>query len=232
MKPVAFILGLLGAAATAAGQNLPAPAPVAPGDLAAFEQFGTAVARSAGIADLGWTDAQFEAFVAGLRAAHEKRSLPVGEPGRGLMAEMQRRVADVRAGERAEHADAQLAQFLRNAKTGAAMQRADSGLLYRIIYPGAGPRPRPRDEVVAHFNAVMPDGKTPLPALSGQGIRMRVGEMPPGVDEALQMIALGGRGVFVIAPHLSFGEGEWPQGVARGTPILLQVEVLDLIPAK
>lgn len=231
-------LALLICSATAALAQAPQPAapsalpPAAPGDLAAFEQFGSTVARSAGAADLGWTEAQLEAFIAGIRAAHAQRPVAMTDAGRALLATVQRRVADVRAGERTEAADAELARFMRDARVSVAMQRAESGLLYRIIYPGSGPRPLPRDEVVANFHTVMPDGKTPVPVLSGDGLRVRVGEMPPGLDEALQMIALGGRGVFVIPPHLSFGEGSWPEGLERGTPLLVQIESADIIPAK
>jgi FKBP-type peptidyl-prolyl cis-trans isomerase FkpA len=231
MKRTAGIL-LLGLTATALGQAPVAPPAPPPGDLAAFEQYATSVARSAGIADLNWSDAQLEAFIAGLRAAHARRPVPVGDAGRALLGQIQRRVAAVRAGERAEQTDPELGAFFREARSTVAMQRSDSALLYRIIFPGAGPRAQPGDEVVANLNAMMPDGKTPLATLSGELLRVRIGELPLGLDEALQMVALGGRGVFVIPPHLSFGEGEWPQGVAKGTPILLQVEIVDIVAKK
>lgn len=207
----------------------PAPSPAA-GNLDAYEQLGWAAARSAGIADLNWTEAEFAAFVAGLRAAHEKQALPMGEAGRRLLADMQRRVAEVRAREKAEQ-DPKLNEFLRGIRASAGMQKTESGLLARIIMPGAGPRPRPGDLVVVNLNVKLPDGRTEVAALSGQDAQMRVGDMPPGVNEALQLLALGGHGVFVVPPHLSFGSGQWPEGLPPGTPILLQIELKDILPA-
>lgn len=201
-----------------------------PGSLEAYEQLGAAAARSAGIADLDWTEAEFAAFVEGLRAAHEKHALPLGEPGRRLLAEMQRRIAEVRAREKAEQ-DPRLAEFLRSVQTSSGLQRTTSGLLCRIILPGAGPRPRPGDVIVANLNVNLPDGRTPVAALSGEGAEVRVGDLPPGLNEAFQMLALGGRGVFVLPPHLTFGTGQWPEGVPPGTPLLVQIELKDIVPA-
>lgn len=209
-------------------QNAP-PTSVA-GSLEAYEQFGSTAAKSAGITDLNWSEAQFAAFVAGLRAAQDKRPVAMGEPGRQLLAETQRRLAEVRAQEKAAQ-DPDLAEFMATAKKGLDLQQTDSGLLYRVLKPGSGPRPRPGDMIVANFIANKPDGRTGIPALSGRSMRVRVGTMPPGVNEGLQMVTLGGHALLVIPPHLSFGAGKWPEGIEPGSPILLQVELVDILPA-
>ena len=205
--------------------------PRSAGNLDAYEQLGWAAAQSAGIADLNWTDGEFAAFVDGLRAAHEKRGVAMGKDGRRLLMEMQRRVADVRAQEKAEQ-NPELAEFMRSMRAKVGLQKSETGLLCRVITPGGGPRPRPGDTVIADFDVKMPDGRTQVAALSGENAQARVGDMPPGVNEALQMLSLGGRGVFVVPPHLSFGSGEWPEGLPPGTPILLQIDLKDIVPAK
>jgi FKBP-type peptidyl-prolyl cis-trans isomerase len=215
----------------AAGLAVSGVAQTSPGSLEAYEQLGAAAARSAGIADLSWTEAEFAAFVEGLRAAHEKRSMPMGESGRRLLAEMQRRVAEVRAREKAEQ-DPRLQEFMNSVRASVGMQKTESGLLCRIIMPGAGPRPRPGDVVVANLNVKLSDGRTDVAALSGQDAQMQVGDMPSGVNEAIQMLALGGRGVFVLPPHLTFGTGQWPEGVPPGSPLLVQIELKDIVPAQ
>lgn len=226
-----FAGSLLALALTGAVRAQPAaPAPAA-GNLEAYEQLGAAAARSAGIADLNWTEAEFAAFVAGLRAAQEKRAPALGEPGRRLLAEMQRRVAEVRAREKAEQ-DPKLTEFLRGIAASAGLQKTTSGLLCRLILPGAGPRPRPGDTIVANLNVNLPDGRTPVAALSGQDAQIQVGDLPSGLNEAFQMLALGGRGVFVLPPHLTFGTGPWPEGVPPGTPLLVQIELKDILPAQ
>jgi FKBP-type peptidyl-prolyl cis-trans isomerase len=227
-RRLACPLLLAGSVIAAVAQPAASPGPAS---LDAYEQLGWAAARSAGIAELNWTDGEFAAFVDGLRAAHEKRSIPMGDEGRQLLVNMQRRVAGVRAGREAEQ-NAELEEFMESMKGKVGLQKTESGLLCRIIMPGAGPRPRMGDTVVANFDVKMPDGRTSIAALSGEDAQAKVGEMPPGVNEALEMLALGGRGVFVVPPHLSFGSGQWPEGLPPGTPILLQIELKDILPIK
>ena len=128
-------------ALVAAAQPAPAAPAAASSSLEAYEQFGSTVARSAGITDLTWTDGQFAAFIDGLRAAHEKRPIASGEPGRQLLADIQRRLAEVRARDKAAQ-DPNLAKFMQTAQVGVGMQKTDSGLLCRLLMPGSGPRPR------------------------------------------------------------------------------------------
>lgn len=199
------------------------------GELGTYAAMGSGVAWSLGIGGEHWTEAQFEAFVSGLRAAHARQPFPVDEPARRLLQETQRRAAEART--RQESAEPEeLVRFLRAAQASAGMQRTDSGLLVRVIMPGSGPRPRPQDTVIADFAAKMPDGTTPIPQLSGERMRLRLVDMPPGVVEGLQMLALGGHAIFLLPPRLSFGGGEWPAGLERGTPILLQVNLHDILP--
>lgn len=215
--------GLMSAAAAEAPRSQPSP------ELEAYEQLGAAAARSAGMADLHWTEAQFEAFVEGLRAAYQKRALPMGEPGRRLLLEMQRRMAEVRARDKGEQ-DPKLQEFLRSIQASAGLQKMESGLLCRLILPGAGPRPRPGDLVVASLSVKLPDGTTDVAALSGEDAQFRIGDLPSGLNEALQMLAVGGRGVFVLPPHLTFGAGQWPEGVPPGSALLVQIELKDVAP--
>lgn len=216
-------------AASSARAAADAVPPLPPGELGAYAAMGSGVATTVGIADLQWTDEQLDAFVNGLRAAHAKRPYPVDAAAGRLLDSLRRRAVEIRTRE-VEAEDADLAEFLRGARASGAMQQSDSGLLYRILTPGVGPRPRPQDMIVANFSATMPDGQTAIPQLSGEGFRAKVGELPPGLVEGLQMMALGAHAVLVLPPKLSFGAGVWPAGIERGTPILLRVAVLDIIP--
>jgi FKBP-type peptidyl-prolyl cis-trans isomerase len=201
--------------------------------LGVYAAVGSGVARSVGIASLNWTDAQLEAFILGLRAAHAKQPYAFDDSARQLFEDLQQRVAAVRAApERVTPPAADpLLEQLRPIRERLAMQQSASGLLYRIIQGGSGPRPRPHDTIIAHFSAKTPASQEELPQLSGRNMRLKVDELPRGVTEALQMLALGGTGLFFLAPHLSFGDGPWPDGIAPGTPIMLQIELIDIVPA-
>jgi hypothetical protein len=43
------------------------------------------------------------------------------------------------------------------------------------------------------------------------------------------MMTRDSRAVFVLPPALSFGDGDWPPGVERGSPIVYQVTLHDVI---
>jgi FKBP-type peptidyl-prolyl cis-trans isomerase len=75
------------------------------------------------------------------------------------------------------------------------------------------------------------DGSTKLPQLSSEHIRSKVDQMFPGLREGLQMMTVGSHAVLVLPPALSFGHGEWPQGVSPGSPLIFQVTLLDVVPA-
>lgn len=208
------------------------------GELGAYAGVGSGVARSVGIADLNWTDAQLEAFILGLRAAHAKQPYAFDDSARQLFEDLQQRVAAITQAKpestpppEAPAAPDSLIEQLRPIRERLAMQQSASGLLYRIIKGGSGPRPRPHDTIIAHFSAKTPASQDELPQLSGRNMRLKVDELPRGVVEALQMLALGGTGLFFLAPQLSFGDGPWPDGIAPGTPIMLQIELIDIVPA-
>jgi hypothetical protein len=46
------------------------------------------------------------------------------------------------------------------------------------------------------------------------------------------MIGLGGEGFFVLPPGLSFGIGQWPEGVEPGMPLLYRITLQDIVPQK
>jgi FKBP-type peptidyl-prolyl cis-trans isomerase len=207
----------------------------APSDLATFEKMGIALAQQMGIRELGMTEEQFAAFTAGFRAAYTGNHPPADESTRQLIADMQRRrnLGVVRqpnpAGPMSLH-DHQLERFFANAREKFQLNRSPSGLLYRV-QRGAGPRPRPDDRVVITIEARSPENVAPLPRLSGRSVRTRVSALLPGLVEGVQAMALGATGLFVLPPYLSFGVGEWPEGVEPGSPLLYYVHLEDIEPA-
>lgn len=110
-----------------------------------------------------------------------------------------------------------LEQFLRNVRENAAMVQTKSGLLIHIMAPGAGARARPQDAVVVTLSAKGPQGSD-LPQFKLRSARMKVADLMPGLAEGVQMTALGGRALLMLPPSLSFGSGQWPNGIARAHP--------------
>ncbi len=200
------------------------------GELAAFAGFGSAVANQMRMAEWNWSDAQFAAFVEGLRASRQGRAYPFDADAQQLSDRIKQRLAELAAPPAGPGSDP-IDQYLRQAREGLGMQQTASSLLYLIVQAGGGPRPRLTDEVVVTATVTAADGKTPLPQLAAQHMKIRMADLIPGLAEGLQLVALGGRAVFVVPPKLSFPSGHWPAGVEAGSPLIFRIELEDIISA-
>ena len=73
------------------------------------------------------------------------------------------------------------------------------------------------------------DGTTVLPQLSDQKAHIKLADTFPGFKEGIQMMNVGAQALFVLPPALSFGAGKWPPGVVRGTPLIFQVTLENVV---
>jgi FKBP-type peptidyl-prolyl cis-trans isomerase len=204
--------------------------------LTAYSAFGSSVGLGGHFGDLGWTQDQFDAFAEGMRSAFKGKPYEVEDSARQLATEMGRRISAIESGtvqpQAAQAFDpSKLVQYMQDATKKYHLQLSDSGLGYNVSAGRNGIRPRLGDTVVITCSAVAFDGTTKLPQLSSGRIRSRVDQMFPGFREGLQMMTVDSHAVFVLPPALSFGHGQWPEGVAAGSPIIFDVTLVDVIPA-
>ena len=243
LVPLARFLGLVllptvVPVARSAESTPPTQAPAQVDDHSGHASFGSLVAQQMHLADLGWSDDQINAFLEGVRAGIKGHGFPPTDATRRLAEDIDRRsvapvggsVPSTAVAAPASAPDPVLERFMTSAKAGFSLQQSSSGLLFKIIQPGSGPRPRPQDTVVITLKATAPDGKTALPQLSGKNVRVKVTDLIPGLLEGVQMLTLGGHIVLVIPPSLSFANGDWPSGVDRNIPLLFEVALDDIIP--
>lgn len=207
-----------------------------PAETSAFTEFGRVVAKTFRIDELRLSDEQFEALLTGLRNVQAGRPPSSLDPdAQRTFENLQQRIAALHnvpvAPPAAPPADDRLFRYLASARADLMLQQSPTGLLYRIISSGAGPRPRPEDIVIVDLLAKAPDGRTDLPQLSRKDSKIAVSALLPGLAEGIQMLALGGAEVLVIPPHLSFGDGRWPEGLEPGMPLLFQIHLKDILPA-
>lgn len=199
--------------------------------LTAFSAIGSSFAEGNHLPELGWSDAQVEAFIDGIRAAFKGRPYLIDEGAKRVSAAMGEKMKEIqsRSGVRAMVATDQLAQYLKQASRRLSLEEADSGLCYAVQETGKGSRPGPDDSVVISIQALAADGQTPLPDLSAGHFQVKVSDLMPGLREGVQMLAVGSHGTFLVPPSLSFGKGEWPTGIPKGDPILFQVGLIDVL---
>lgn len=210
------------AIAAPAAPAKPAVAPAKPkGPYAAL---GSYMAENNRLADLGWTEAQFAEFLAGMRASYEGRGLPLDDDAKKLRDDISARVQSMLASEQPDPVE----DYFRLLREKEGAQRTESGLHYRITEEGAGPHPKPEDTIVLSFSVRQPDG-VERPELSRARVRVAVRDLLPGLAEGVQLLRVGGKALVFVPANLSFSEADWPQQVPTGMPLAFFVELHEIV---
>jgi FKBP-type peptidyl-prolyl cis-trans isomerase FkpA len=223
---------LLCVAAVLAAQNTVPSTP-----LEAYAAVGSSMVQDNRLAQLGWTEAQVEAFLSGVRAAFRGEGRPVDTVAQGLLNDIGRRMQELEQAERRRQFGAEafarpghLQNYLKEISKQFQLERSDSGLCYGI-QAGYGARPGPEDQVILSYKVNLADATTEVPALAVNRQKVRVGDLLPGLAEALQMMTVDSAAMLVLPPDLSFGPGEWPAGTERGTPLVFTVKLHEVLSA-
>jgi FKBP-type peptidyl-prolyl cis-trans isomerase len=218
-----------GSAALAQSPQSTAREPSQP--LEAFSAVGSDMALANHLGEMGWSEAQVSAFIEGIRAAFQGKPYPPSDAARQISDRIRRQIAEIESREKEQEfaKPGHLEEYLKEVCKRLKLTQSDSGLCYAIDPGTTGSRPGPDDTVVVSCAAYAADFATPLPQLSSQNARIRVSNMLPGFVEGIQMMAVGGQAIFVLPPALSFGSGEWPPGVDRGTPLIFRISLINVI---
>jgi FKBP-type peptidyl-prolyl cis-trans isomerase len=210
------------------GTAAPSQAPI---PLSALSAIGSSVAVGNHLDELGWSEAQIDAFIEGIRAALHGKPYPLDAAAQEANDAIGRRVGEIEARERDQEfaKPGALEKYLKDICKRMGLQQSDSGLCYGIKYGAKGIRPGPDDTVVVSCMAMAADGKTPIPQLSNQNARGKISTMLPGFVEGLQMMTVGSEALLVLPPALSFGGGAWPPGVDRGSPLIFRITLKEVI---
>ncbi len=105
-----------------------------------------------------------------------------------------------------------------------------SGLQYKIIQEGTGPKPTPSDVVVCNYRGTLIDGtEFDSSTKRGQPATFPVGKVIPGWTEALQLMPVGSKWELVIPPSLGYGERD--QGpIGPNSTLIFEIELLSIQP--
>jgi len=195
----------------------------APPPLQAFAAVGSNFAQNTRLADLGWTDEQFDAFVEGLRATFRGRPYAFDQPAQQLHAAIGERLQALTQQAERDRLDfsqpGRVEAYMKGAIKQFHLQTSDTGLAFAIMARGGAERPGPDDAVTLTCEVVAADLQTVLEALSFKEQPRKVSELLPGIAEGVQMMAPGSSALVVVPPDLAYGDGPWPAGIPRG-PLL------------
>ena len=100
-----------------------------------------------------------------------------------------------------------------------------SGLQYKVLKKGAGPKPKLEDLVTFHFRARTLDGKEYDSSFKAGGpVTRRANGVLPGFTEAIQMMQPGAKWEIYLPPEQAYGR----QGPLAHQTIILVIELLSI----
>jgi FKBP-type peptidyl-prolyl cis-trans isomerase FklB len=129
----------------------------------------------------------------------------------------------------------------KNKSTGDAFQAANkskdgvvtlpSGLQYKILTPGTGPKPSANDTVVCNYRGTLVDGtEFDSSYKRGQPATFPVSGVIKGWTEALQLMPVGSKWQLVIPPGLAYGERGAGQQIGPDATLVFEVELMSIQP--
>jgi peptidylprolyl isomerase len=102
-----------------------------------------------------------------------------------------------------------------------------SGLRYKVLRPGSGPKPGPSAFVSVHYTGSLLDGRIFDSSVQrGQPASFRIGEVIPGWNEALVAMKKGEKRLLIIPPELAYGKRGYPGVIPPHAFLVFEVELL------
>lgn len=122
--------------------------------------------------------------------------------------------------------------FLEANKTKPGVVTLPSGLQYKILQQGDGPKPTASDTVVCNYSGQLINGdEFDSSAKHGKPLTIQVGQVIKGWGEALQLMPVGSKWQLFIPPNLAYGERGTPNGpIGPNAALIFEVELLSIQP--
>jgi FKBP-type peptidyl-prolyl cis-trans isomerase len=105
-----------------------------------------------------------------------------------------------------------------------------SGLQYKILTAGTGPKPTASDTVVCNYRGTLINGtEFDNSSKHGQPATFTVGKVIKGWTEALQLMPVGSKWQLFIPSSLAYGEPGQPRGgIGPNSTLIFEVELLSV----
>ncbi len=104
----------------------------------------------------------------------------------------------------------------------------DSGLQYKIIDMGDGPKPTATDKVKVHYRGTLLNGdEFDSSYARGEPISFMLNQVIPGWTEGVQLMPVGSKFMFYIPPNLGYGPGGGGP-IGPNATLIFQVELLAI----
>lgn len=110
------------------------------------------------------------------------------------------------------------------------VKQTESGLQYKVLKEGTGPKPTATDKVKVHYHGTLLDGTVFDSSVErGEPISFGLDRVIKGWTEGLQLMPVGSKYVFYIPSELAYGQNPRPGGVIEpNMSLIFEVELLDI----
>lgn len=173
-------------------------------------------------------------YLAGLNTAFKDEDSAIDEAAmqqliQVFFTELQTRQMERQAAE----ADINIAQgqaFLEENVLNSDVFETDSGLQYRVIEEGDGPRPTASDRVRVHYEgSLLSDEVFDSSYQRGEPITFPLNQVIPGWTEGVQLMSVGSKYQFFIPSELAYGNTPPPNSIIPpGAVLIFEVELLGI----
>ena len=119
--------------------------------------------------------------------------------------------------------------FLAANKTKGGVITLPSGLQYKVLKQGAGPKPSASDSVVCNYRGTLLDNtEFDSSYKRGQPATFAVGQVIRGWTEALQLMPVGSKWQLFIPPELAYGQRGAGNDIGPNATLIFEVELLSI----
>jgi len=119
-------------------------------------------------------------------------------------------------------------KFLAENKAKEGVKTTSSGLQYKVIKEGSGPKPKATSRVTVHYRGTLLDGKEFDSSYEhGQPVTFPLNQVIPGWTEGVQLMSKGAKYQFWIPAALCYGESGSPPAIPPNATLAFEVELID-----
>ena len=120
--------------------------------------------------------------------------------------------------------------FLNNNKNAPGVVTLPSGLQYKVVTQGTGPKPAATDKVTVHYHGTLINGVVFDSTVErGQPTEVTVAGVIRGWIEALQLMPVGSKWILYIPSELAYGENPRPGGpIEPNSALIFEVELISI----
>jgi FKBP-type peptidyl-prolyl cis-trans isomerase len=160
------------------------------------------------------------------------KTLLTDEQAQAVLTEMQKQVHEqqqAKAQQASEGNKKEGDAFLAANKGKTGVVTLASGLQYKILTEGTGPKPTTSDSVVCNYRGTLIDGKEFDSSYKrGQPATFPVTGVIKGWTEALQLMPVGSKWQLFIPPDLAYGDRGAGGDIGPGATLVFEIELLSI----